>query len=356
MGAVRDAIPARRLHWRDNASWQEQIDQAISTPDPVLANLRITAAHHELSLALHAVLGSDSGANFHTWATWGSKKAGRTIRQEEASYLNALAPLIGGCLGLLAMAALPLQSGAAGLFACAGGALLGALGLHTLIRRRRDHASRMILGGNITVLDDIGRQTARFVSTFQGHPDPDPRRLADFLAFLRPGPSESGGQDLLRKAFTHYYHAMHASSRARTYEHMLLANLCAILHEHIRLQPYIAGAMPRPARRLITRHLLDFSLGERVLRVGEDVVPPAGVYCQQRAEDAELLAFLKTWDRAGGGVTGSRAMNWADIRDRMAFVCALFRTSHRDPGLFTAPYTDAQLLAMEAGRVPAGVL
>ena len=119
----------------------------------------------------------------------------------------------------------------------------------------------MVLGGNIAVLDDIGRQTARFVSTFQAHPVPDPKRLADSLATLRPGPSAAGGQGLLAKAFTHYYHTMHARSAARRHDHMLLANLYAILHERIHLQPYISGAMPIPARRMITRYLLDFSLG-----------------------------------------------------------------------------------------------
>src|SRR5579864_6243468 len=72
MSAAHNRIAARPMDWCDNAAWQEQIDQAIATPDPILANLRITIAHHQLSLALQQTLGPDSGANFHTWATWGS--------------------------------------------------------------------------------------------------------------------------------------------------------------------------------------------------------------------------------------------------------------------------------------------
>jgi len=270
--------------------------------------------------------------------------------------LGALAMLIGGGLGLFAAAAVPQRPGAARLLAGAAGVLLGGCASATAVHRCRDKASRMVLGGNIAVLDDIGRQTARFVSTFQGHPAPDPKRLTDSLAALRPGPSAAGGQGLLAEAFTHYYHAMHARSAACRHDHMLLANLYAILHEHIRLQPYIAGAMPRPARRLITRSLLDFSLGRRIMSVGRDVVPPEGAVRPHLAESAELQGFLDHWSRTQGGVLGNRAHNWADIRDRMAFICALFRTGHCDQGLFTAPYTAPQLATIAAGSLPDGAL
>ncbi len=354
MNAVRKANLSHQAHRRDNFSWQAQIDLAVSTPDPVLANLRITTAHYELSLALHEVLGPDTGANFHTWATWGSKKAGRTIRQEDVPHLRTLTLLIGGGLGLLTAAVAPHLSGMTHLLADAAGALVGGWGLQSVAQRSHDQASRLVLGGNITVLDDIGRQTARFVAAFQGRPQADARRLARFLGELRPGSSETGGQDLLKQCFTHYYQARHAVSRARKYEHMLLGNLYAILHEHIRLQPYIAGAMPRPAQRLITRYLLDFSLGKRTMSVAKDVVPLNGVTRLHSVESPELRDFLDQWDRARDGVQGSRAGNWADIKDRMAFICALFRTGHCDEGLFTAPYTAVQCAEIEAGRIPEG--
>ena len=56
-------------------------------PDPELCNLRITLAHEDMLLALRRVTGADCGANFHTWAVWGSKTAGRTIRQEDVPFL-----------------------------------------------------------------------------------------------------------------------------------------------------------------------------------------------------------------------------------------------------------------------------
>jgi hypothetical protein len=362
MGAPPEVRPTRHAPGFAPTRLESHIDQALATRDPVLANLRITWAHYELSLALRAILGGDSGANFHTWATWGSKKAGTTIRQEDVPHLPGLTRLVGAGLGLLGAAIARPRGLPAPLVALPAGALLGSWALHTWSRQRLTRASLLILGGNRTVLDDIGRPTARFVRLFAGQRTPYAPRLAAFLATLRPGPTAAGGQDLLRHAFTHYYQASHALDIDARHEHMLLANLYAILHEHIRLQPYIAGAMPFLARRLITRRLLDFSVGQRTLRVSEDVVPVSGDAWSAtlaHLENAELRDFLTGphgWDRTPDSLRGSRAANWADIHDRMNFICDLFRACHSDPSLFRPPYSPAQRAAITAGRIPRGPL
>lgn len=362
MSTAPESMAGRPAHWFDNAWWEDQIGRAISSPDPVLANLRITVTHYRLSLALREIVSPEAGANFHTWATWGSKQAGATIRQEDVPHVRALALLTGGGLGLLGTAEVRHRLGGTRLLASTTGTLLGSWGIHALTQQLLDHASRMILGGNITVIDDIGRQTARFVSTFHGHPEPDAQRLEVFLGALRPGPSAAGGQTLLKNAFTHYYQARHAQDLNEKHEQMLLANLYTILHEHIRLQPYIAGAMPLLARRLTTQRLLNFYIGLRKMSVGKDVVPLDDVDCPctlRHLENAELLGFLGGpggWDRTPDSLLGSHAANWADIHDRMNFICDLFRTYHFAPGLFIAPYTDAQCVDIAAGRLPRGVL
>jgi hypothetical protein len=349
-------------HWFDHAWWEDQIDQAISTPDPALANLRITIAHYQLSLALRATIGPGGGANFHTWATWGSKKAGTTIRQEDMPYLPTLARWAGGGLGLLGGAAMGRRGRDAARLATLAGVLLGGWGVDALTRQRLAQAGRLILRGNIIVIDEIGRQTARFVSTFHRRAAPDASRLADFLSALRAGSTSAGGQDLLRLAFTHYYRSRITCDREAAREHLLLGNLYAILHEHVRLQPYIARAMPGPARRIITRHLLHFVVGRHTMSAAEDVLPwtsTAQGSLLPPVENAELRAFLaglRGWDRTLDGVRGSRAANWADIRDRMSFICALFRAGHDDPDLFIAPYTAAQRADVAAGRIPGGPL
>ena len=69
--------------WSDETWWRAEIDEAVDGRDPVLSNLRITLVHQQLSLALRQLIGEGSGANFHTWAVWGSKTAGRTIRRDD---------------------------------------------------------------------------------------------------------------------------------------------------------------------------------------------------------------------------------------------------------------------------------
>lgn len=347
--------------WPDLDWWESEIDAAIAASPSALCNLRITLAHYELSRGLSAVMGPDTGANFHTWAVWGSKKAGETIRREDIPHLTPLTAALGAGAGSLASRALvpagPKRRGFTLLAGAAGGIAAAALGhgLHV-------DAARRILAGNVTVLDDIGRPTARFVATFLHQPQADPDLLSDFLTTLRPGPTASGGQDLLARAYSHYYRARYETDRDARHEHMLLANYSAILHEHIRLQPYINGAMPGPLRRLVTAHLLEFELGDYEHEVGEDVEPWQGApYPQTLAHlaDEELVEFLSGrdgWDRTPNDLAGSRAADWSNIRDRMNYIVDLFRSRHLDPGLFSEPFTPAQTREVLAGNVPRGHL
>jgi len=59
----------------------DDVDRIAAVADPVIRNLRITQAYHELSAAMAARLGPL--ANWCTYATWASKQAGRTIRKED---------------------------------------------------------------------------------------------------------------------------------------------------------------------------------------------------------------------------------------------------------------------------------
>src|SRR6185312_5714205 len=85
------------------------------------------------------------------------------------------------------------------------GMICGAMTGRWISTYSRREAARLILTGNRIVLEDIGKQTARFVETFHNKVAEDPEALDRFLTDLRPGETSTGGQDLLRKAFTHYY-------------------------------------------------------------------------------------------------------------------------------------------------------
>ncbi|MEA2390309.1 MAG: hypothetical protein QOK31_418 [Solirubrobacteraceae bacterium] len=341
---------------------QARIDGAIAGADPVLCNLRITLAHEELSLALREITGADSGANFHTWAVWGSKKAGRTIRQEDLPLLPRAAWAVGALAGAGGGATeararpgrhvgLPVAAGTA------AGAALSRTARALLAR-----AASQIFAGNVTVLTDIGRQTARFVGAFADRGPGDEDRLEDFLAALRPGSAYTGGQDLLRGAYRHYFCAGRENDRDRRDEHMLCANLLAILHEHERLEPYIQASIPRPLRGFVTKHLLGFAVGDEAMKVSSDVIPrtPTPFPDTLRTiESPELEAFLcgpDGWDRTPDSTRGSAAHDWTKLADRMNFIVDLFRTRQTDPNLFSPPFTALQREAIVAGRIPAGPL
>jgi hypothetical protein len=107
---------------------------------------------------------------------------------------------------------------------------------------------------------------------------------------------------------------------------MVAANQQIVYHEHIRLEPYIRGAMPFIVRRCATERLMTYEVGERVLAVAEDVP---------------------------GGHRGTAARDWADIRDRMRYVFALFAEFHADPVVFSAPFPAEEMAEIATGRLPA---
>lgn len=348
--------------WLVDDWWKREIEAVVSDPDPVRCNLRITAAHDRLSLALREVVGNDAGANFHTWAVWGSKKAGATIRQDDTrrvrQTISLTSALVGGsALGL----ATRLRGPRARVIGVLASVALAAAPV-VVLRRQLRATALQVLGGNRTVLEDIGLPTARFVAAFHACPAPDPDRLERFLDTLRPGPTATGGQDLLRRAYTHYDRARWSPTVDARHEQMLLANYCAILHEHLRLDPYIGAAIPRPWRRWVTDRLLSFTVGGEAMRVDMDVPATAdGAFPETLRElvDAELLSFLHGstgWDRTANDLLGSGATNWAAIGDRMNYIVDLFRSRHLQPTLFAAPFTAEQTRALAAGRIPPGRL
>ena len=58
-----------------------EVERIAAVSDPVIRNLQITQCYHELAVALTTRTGIC--ANWCTFATWASKQAGQTIRQED---------------------------------------------------------------------------------------------------------------------------------------------------------------------------------------------------------------------------------------------------------------------------------
>jgi hypothetical protein len=334
----------------DAAFWEGEITEAVETRDPSLSNRKITLVHYRLSQVLRDVTGTEAGANFHTWAVWGSRKAGVTIRQEDLGAAIRDATLVSGIVGFIVGLAvswismrlwltnlhwvlIPLSA----LFGMACGALAGR---QIAIYSRRE-AARLILEGNRIVLDDIGKQTARFVALFHDKTEEDTDALDAFLSELRPGETASGGQDLLRQAFTQYYVARYARDLKQKHEAAYFANCLAVYHEHIRLEPYIKKSMPFIIRKCATKRLMQFDVGAVQLKVSESVPAldsmtfPDTLHRLSSEELSDFLSAEKEWcDAAAGGP----ARDWTKINDRMRYVFRLFRTMHLEQAVFEEPY------------------
>jgi hypothetical protein len=335
----------------ERAYWEREIAEAIETPDPPLSNRRITLVHYRLSQALRAVTGADAGANFHTWAVWGSRKAGVTIRQEDLTEAIRNATVVAGIVGSvvgLVVSWVSISLWLTGLhrsivlLSALVGMCCGALvGRWIAIHSRRE-AARLILEGNRIVLEDIGRQTARFVALFRDKNEEDANSLEAFLAELRPGETASGGQDLLRRAFTQYYAARYAEDLKQKHEAAYFANCLAVLHEHIRLEPYIKKSMPFIIRKCATKRLMQFDVGTVSLTVSEEVPRLDGVPFPDSLHDLssrELSDFLDGAQGWGGDLSKSPARDWTNIRERMRYIVQLFRVMHLERSVFSEPYT-----------------
>jgi hypothetical protein len=282
----------------------------------------ITSVHYLLSEALADRLGREGGPNFHTWAVWGSRKAGVTIRQEDLDSAIRNATVTAGLVGSVVGAATGILTGrllrlgsnlvtasvGTGLGMIAGGCTGRLIAIWS-----REQAAKLVLEGNRTVLADIGEQSARFLELLESRAPSDGRRA--FFAGLRLGPSEEHGQDRLAFAFRSYLTAFDSTDLQTKREAMIAGNCEIVYHEHIRLEPYIRGAMPFIIRRCATQRLMAYEIGDKILRVGEDVP---------------------------GIQTPNAAKDWTKIEERMRYVFGLFRQMHGAPEVFSLPFGDSE--------------
>lgn len=360
------------------------LDGIVGTSDPVLRNLRITQCYHDLSHGLARVV-DDGNANWSTFATWASRTAGQSIRNEELP--RALVDLIED--------GEPLRAVLGRTFGWIKSRLrldLDAVqGAQDTLRR----VSTQVAEGNLKVFAELAPLFAAFIELMEAPPGERAARLEDFRRRLRPGPSDRDGQDVLGLAFDHYAAAAVEPDPGRRAQLMLLANCQIGLHEQTRLQPNIKAAMDAPVgvlvtdglgrqwpvamafamlgpfgvrreavreaiqsewQRLATRYSMTLSLpGGRVLPLGGNHVPwPNAVPAALSALDnADLIALLRRFGDDTPGLRPSGARDWSRLIERMGFICALFRATQQDADLFGPPFAAAAVADIDRGVVPA---
>lgn len=365
------------------------IDRIAAMTDPVRRNFQITQSYHELSLAILRRTGP--GANWCTFATWASRQAGQSIRREDlAKALEnnlAAAPALGEIIYEIANIALE------------RGARMDKQGIAQLVwdtadpRAAMDRAGDAVARGNQKVYAEIAREFARFLDACGNDSSYKSDNITRFTDTLRPG-DPPNGQRYLQQAFKRYYEAFFEPDKKKKAEHLLLANIEIGFHEQTRLQPEIAEAleasvtdprvfkdnllkilfpnqnwlqtlidvvrhffnMPTPldvaagkfaaeARRRIrlflSAHLmeLDFPKGVR-LRLGKDLKSNFPTHLQNLA-NPELIDLLKKIDPSLDSLTGTGAVDWANLDDRLHFIADLFRCYHETPDLLSPPFDPA---------------
>ena len=377
----------------------DDIDRITRLGDPILRNLQITQCYYEISRSVAGLTGYS--ANWCTFATWASKQAGQTIRQEdlirtfeERFYLsNEISAALEGIASTLRHIGAKLQS------QVPRKAMLRAINPGAAFARAGDAVAR----GNKKVFEEIGREFAWFFATFGEQTHLDPEKTARFCAGLRSGePPE--GQRLLSQAFTSYCEACFQTGQEKA-ELMLLANISAGFHEQVRLQPEIAEALNaaldntaelkrnlmtillpdfyvrartkllrhqttyfdaafgrfirevnRLIREVITDHLMTLHLaGPEVLRLGRDL---QGAFPQELGEirNPGLREMLERIDITLNSLVESGAKDWADFADRMHFIADFFRVYQERQQLFEAPFTSEQVELLKSGVQPGGRL
>jgi hypothetical protein len=380
-----------------------EVEAICATPDPIVRNLRITQAYAELSRVLAARTGA--GANWCTFATWASKQAGQTIRQED------LPRRIEEDLG---------RSEAVGHAVTRIGDFLRTIGHaadgHRIARAVREvlsparalaRTSAAVSRGNLKVFQEVGLEFARFLAMLEAPGASEPEAIDRFCAGLRPG-SSPDGQTGLRAAFAGYHRTLATAGAKARAEGLFLANLRIGLHEQTRLQPEILEALEAPAvdprelserlietllpdapwlawarvrvarwrrrlglldeasrgladaqrsavHRAVTEKLATLALPGETLRLGRDV---AGAFAEdlRTPADPDLVALLAEIDPAPDALRGSGAEDWSSLPDRMHFIADLFRTRHAIPSLLDLPFTPEQTRAIKAGERPPGRL
>jgi len=297
------------------------IEDACAEPDPAQSNRQITVLHHQLSEALADAMGHICGPNFHSWAVWGSRKAGVTIRKEDLESAIHNATSTAGIAGAIVGAVIGVTIGRqlqwhhrdllTAFVGVGVGTLVGGWAGREIAIWSREKAAQLILQGNRTVIREIGEQSARFLELLQSGADPHAREV--FFAGFRRGATEDGGQERLVTAFGSYLEAVDATDQDVRQAAMIAGNCAIVYHEHIRLEPYIRSAMPWIVRRCATQRFMTYEVGDRVLTVGEDLP---------------------------GVSSPTAARNWVKIEERMRYVFSLFREFHNAPEVFSKPYPD----------------
>jgi len=375
----------------------DAINEIISLDhDPVLRNLKITQCYYDLSQGLAARLGSEN-ANWCTFATWASKTAGRFIRMENVNIK------LHECLHLsvdynkwllqIQERYNELQLNQDFWHANVHSAALNCISL----------ISADIAAGNLRVFSELGPVFSAVILALDESGVNGDEARSKVMAALRPGATADDGQELLYNAIADFYAARHQTDSRYKAELMLRANAQIGLHEQIRLQSYIAGALEAPLPHsfsrdiqkraaenipehkhhilhqflqefitpvehivneswlfMSTHYLMTLAFPDEILHLGHDLPNPVGapLFPDQllNPQDAKLQELLLQYHAHNNSPLHSHSDNWAHLECRMHYILSLFRSRQQHKPLFEMPFDEIKMAAILQNQVPQGRL
>ena len=220
-----------------------EIESIVKEPNLLLRNLKVTDGYYRLSSQLFEILGNNN-INWCTIATWASKTAGYSIRNEVfPKKINELLNLSDSYRDTITKIDEQIEKG----FEAEN------YNDNSLIDYMNDvflDVSKLISEGNTMVFEEITPILVDFIETLVPTSDFDDDKLNELLAKYPDGPVEQGGKDYLKKMVRAYYKALFLPESKEKAELILLGTCYIGLHEQIRLQPKIIGSMETPIEKL----------------------------------------------------------------------------------------------------------
>ena len=386
--------------------------------DPILRNLRITQGYWDLSQGLHArIAGPDM--SWTTLGAWASKTAGQFIRSDEVPkafkvLLDAHGPLahVEEKLGLTNVVAL-----VAGIVGdVSTNIMVGNRVVFEEIAGCCASFMQDLAGDN----EPSQAKLDAFLAAYEdGDPEPDEATWDNGVLIPQQRGGQGMLKDMCRSLYAamfepdrkkraelmllaNGYGGLHEQTRLQTYiagslnapvEDLLMGKVHEQLdHEATRT---LANTLLRPVAKMLeeawhdfaTLTMMELTLPDGVLHLGRPIPPdPDGPLVPPDLETIEneaLRAVLKKYDALEIEVDESfvhkledrfasliglghrpsdyqaiavGATDWVEFDQRMRYILTLFRMRAQDPHLFEPTFTDEQLVAIDAGRVPPGPL
>lgn len=374
---------------------EHSVDRIVAIEDPALRNLWITQSYADLAARLLQSFETDQ--SWCTFATWASNTAGLSIREAElphvlnlllhdtTDHLDAIVdginehPPIIRRLGLVRL----------GIVRTVQRTALGHL-----VEQALAQVSDFIADGNTLVYGELAPVFVRFAEWLESDDEKDPSLDVDSILDDLDVPAAQE-HPLVNSAFRSYVAAALTSDETDRAQHVLTANIAAVLHEQKRLQADISDALdaglvdvgsdfdsichrliPKRMQRWIvsraerraaphivklwehvaTRTLMTLAVPEETLHLGTDVpllqdgeTFPSAL---QSVSHCQLRVLLEEWDPTNGTGRGSAAKDWADLHQRMGYIVNLFRSRQQELHLSTSPFSDLELATMRDGVIP----